>query len=375
MAGEQPWRTVLRTMSTDPRLRAGWVLLPLRAFLGFTFTFAGAQKLANPGFFDASKPGSIQAQLAAAARLSPLHGLVVHLQDKAVAVGVVIALAELAIGIATVLGFFARAAAVGGVIVALALFLTVSFHSSPYYTGSDIVFAFAWLPLVITGAGGVLSLDAWVADAVRRRAGAAPDERDDGREPGPSISSAGGEPTPRRSVISKGALGALVVLGGALVAGLDAGIGRLVGRPSAGPVTLKRPRRTGATSRTTVAGGTPSGRGSSGTTAPGATTPPGQAIGAASDVPVGGSAVFNDPATGDTSLVIQPRAGTFLAFDAICPHQGCTVQYAGSQKLFVCPCHQSEFEANSGAVVSGPAATGLRSIKLTVGQDGQLYVV
>jgi len=29
----------------------GWVLLPLRAFLGFTFCYAGLQKLANPDFF------------------------------------------------------------------------------------------------------------------------------------------------------------------------------------------------------------------------------------------------------------------------------------------------------------------------------------
>jgi uncharacterized membrane protein YphA (DoxX/SURF4 family) len=37
----------------------GRALLPLRAFLGFTFCFAGLQKLANPGFFQASNPGSI----------------------------------------------------------------------------------------------------------------------------------------------------------------------------------------------------------------------------------------------------------------------------------------------------------------------------
>ena len=45
----------------------GSVLLPLRAFLGFTFCFAGLQKLANPRFFDAADPASIQAQLDGAA--------------------------------------------------------------------------------------------------------------------------------------------------------------------------------------------------------------------------------------------------------------------------------------------------------------------
>ena len=44
----------------------GRVLLPLRAFLGFTFCFAGLQKLANPRFFDAADPASIVAMLEAA---------------------------------------------------------------------------------------------------------------------------------------------------------------------------------------------------------------------------------------------------------------------------------------------------------------------
>jgi thiosulfate dehydrogenase [quinone] large subunit len=45
----------------------GRALLPLHAFLGFTFCFADLQKLANPRFFDAADPASIQAQLAGAA--------------------------------------------------------------------------------------------------------------------------------------------------------------------------------------------------------------------------------------------------------------------------------------------------------------------
>jgi len=44
------------------------------------------------------------------------------------------------------------------------LFLTVSFHSAPYYTGADIVFAFAWTPLLLAGSGSVLSLDAAIKD-------------------------------------------------------------------------------------------------------------------------------------------------------------------------------------------------------------------
>ena len=55
---------------------AGWALLPLRAFLGGTFVFAGAPgNWRIPGSSDKSNPTSIQAQLASAARVSPIHAL------------------------------------------------------------------------------------------------------------------------------------------------------------------------------------------------------------------------------------------------------------------------------------------------------------
>jgi hypothetical protein len=47
-------------------------LVPLRVFLGVTFCFAGLQKLANPNFFRSASPISIQAQIRAAERTSPI---------------------------------------------------------------------------------------------------------------------------------------------------------------------------------------------------------------------------------------------------------------------------------------------------------------
>ena len=142
----------------------GRALLPLRAFLGFTFCFAGLQKLANPRFFDAADPVSIQSQLAGAAHRSPIHALISPLGHVAVPLGILIAFGELAVGVGTLLGLRARLAAAGGLALSLMLFLTVSFHSAPYYTGADIVFAFAWTPLLLAGPGPVLSLDAAIAD-------------------------------------------------------------------------------------------------------------------------------------------------------------------------------------------------------------------
>jgi thiosulfate dehydrogenase [quinone] large subunit len=337
----------------------GRALLPLRAFLGFTFCFAGLQKLANPQFFDAASPASIQAQLAGAARRSPVHALISPLSHVAIPLGILIALGELAVGVGTLLGLRARLAAAGGLALSLLLFLTVSFHSSPYYTGADIVFAFAWTPLLLAGPGSVLSLDAAIADWAVKRAAAA---RRPGRRSAPAASE-----VRRREVVLSGVVTAAVAAGSLVVGGLAAGLGRLAGGtagrngtsslPSAaapGPAATAGPSNTSASN---------TGKGPSGT-----------AIGPAADVPVGQAASFQDPATGDPSIVIQPHSGQFVAFDAVCPHAGCTVEYDSNAQVIICPCHGSQFNAGTGAVEVGPAATGLTRLTIAEGSNGQLYV-
>ncbi len=63
---------------------------------------------------------------------------------------------EAAVGLGALLGLFTRLAALGGFLLELSLFLTVTWTTRPYYYGSDIGFAFAWTPLLIAGDGGVL---------------------------------------------------------------------------------------------------------------------------------------------------------------------------------------------------------------------------
>jgi thiosulfate dehydrogenase [quinone] large subunit len=315
----------------------------LRAFLGFTFCFAGLQKLANPGFFQASNPGSIQAQLAGSARSSPVHPLISPLTHVAVLLGVVIAAAELAIGLGTLLGLWQRLAAAGGILLSLLLFLTVSFHTSPYYTGADIVFVFAWTPLLLAGAGPLLSADAMIRARAHARQGS-------------RLASA--EEVSRREVVLKWTATAAAAVAALVLGGAVAGLGRLVGgtrsTSSSAPLSPTQPATPGPTS---TGGGHPSGT----------------AIGAAKDVPVGGSASFTNPHTGNPSIVIQPKTGNFVAFDAVCPHAGCTVGYNHSAASLVCPCHGSQFSAATGAVQVGPASTGLKSIAIAKGSNGQLY--
>jgi thiosulfate dehydrogenase [quinone] large subunit len=104
------------------------------------------------------------------------------------------------------------------------------------------------------------------------------------------------------------------------------------------------------------------------------TQPAGTQIGLASDVPVGGAARFTDPRSGDPSLVLQLAQGQFVAFDAICPHAGCTVNYSSAAHLIVCPCHGSEFDPSTGAVVSPPATRGLTPIHVAVDTSGELVI-
>jgi thiosulfate dehydrogenase [quinone] large subunit len=347
----------------DGTVATGWVLMPLRLFLGVTFVFAGLQKLANPDFFRSSSLFGIHAQLASSARASPIRGLLTYLISRASTVGLIIAVGEVAIGVGILIGLWMRVAAVAGMALSFGLFLTVSFHASPYFTGSDIVFFFAWTPVALAGAAGAPALDTWLAD--RRPV--------TGRRPAHATGDGAVRGVPRRTVLSKGAITGITAAMVVIVSGAAAALGRAVGGTTStagGATTLTN---TPPTTPTTSATGSPTSATGTGTTQTTA-APSGTPVGPASSVPVGGSATFTDPASGDPALVIQHPAGEFLAFDAVCPHAGCTVAYAPSAGVIACPCHGSEFNARTGAVIRGPAATGLTTIKMSKGANGDLYV-
>ena len=139
------------------------VLLPLRLFLGITFLYAGIQKLTDPQFFNPSATGFIGKQIMAFAHGSPIHNVLLHVAlPHAVFFGALIALGEIAIGIGTLLGFLFRPAAFFGMLLSLMFFLSASWHVYPYFYGADIVFVFAWIPLLLAGpiGNGLPSIDA-----------------------------------------------------------------------------------------------------------------------------------------------------------------------------------------------------------------------
>jgi thiosulfate dehydrogenase [quinone] large subunit len=290
--------------------------------------------------------------LAGSSPIGPLVRLSLH---AGWLTGLAIALAELAVGVGTLLGLRARLAAAGGALLALTFFLTVSWNTSPYYYGADIVFLFAWTPFIMAGAADVLSLDAWLAE--RARAAVPQTQRVAG--PRPMSREELASQRERRVIVTAGA--ATVLLGG-----LTAILGRLAGGTrsvAGGPVltpTTHGPKPP-ATSR-----------GPSDPKSP-QHTPSGVHIGAESAVPVGQAARFTDPATGNPAWMVCLAKGRFAAFSAVCTHAGCTVEYAASNDEFFCPCHGGTFSARTGQVLGGPPPAPLPTIPVKVAR-GQLYV-
>ena len=87
------------------------------------------------------------------------------------------------------------------------------------------------------------------------------------------------------------------------------------------------------------------------------------AIAAESDVAPGSAVTFKD--AGSPAVLVHLDSGDFVAYSAVCTHQGCTVAYKNGQ--LACPCHGSVFDpANGAQVVNGPAQRPLPEIPVEV---------
>lgn len=67
--------------------------------------------------------------------------------------------------------------------------------------------------------------------------------------------------------------------------------------------------------------------------------------------------------------ILRRTASDFIAFSTVCPHLGCQVD-AGDGG-FTCPCHGSQFDSR-GRLLSGPAKSGLRQLRVEIDEDGEL---
>jgi thiosulfate dehydrogenase [quinone] large subunit len=308
-----------RARLTEP----GWLLLPLRLFLGVTFVFAGLQKLADPAYLDPVSPMSIQHQLGSLIHSSPIGVLLSLVRPYPGIVGVLIALGEVAVGVGTLLGLWARLAAVAGAVFSLLFLFTISWHTRPYYYGSDIVFAVMWLPFIAVGSAGVLSVDARL---VRMR----------------------GHDSRRRALLRQGMVAGIAAVGALSAAGLTAWLGRAIG---------------GHTRSRTPAAVAAAATGDSGSTI----------VARTDDIYQGSAKRFTNPRSGEPAWLVHLPAGGFVAFSAVCTHAGCAVMFQISDQQFTCPCHGALYSASSGAVLGGPAPLPLT--RLPVRLDGNNVVI
>jgi thiosulfate dehydrogenase (quinone) large subunit len=343
--------------STPRAVTPGLALLPLRLFLGVTFVYAGYQKLSDPGFLTPGSTTYIGSQLHGFAAGTP-GGFVLRwfAEPFPRAAGVGVALAEIAIGLLTTAGLLTRAAAAAGLGLNLVLFLTASWHTSPYFLGSDIVFVFAWLPFVLAGASQQPAVDGLLAAPTATRV--------DGRRGrhGARVYATGVPPQTRRTLLRRGLVGTGAgTLGIAALATLLRG--RSVTAASSTPVEL-RPRGTRRSAHHRAA------------SRPSRTAHPLPAgavrLGSSSQLPRGHAATYRDPHDGSPDIVVRQADGSLTAFSAICTHAGCEVAYQGNG--FYCPCHGSEFDARTGAVLRGPAATPLPRRRI-VERRGSIYAI
>ncbi len=206
-----------------------------------------------------------------------------------------------------------RWAAAAGAVLALTFFLTVSWNTTPYYYGADIVFLFAWTPFITTGAGGVLSADAWLAarTAAHARRGLPLDRAQ-----------------PRRVVLITGV--ATVTL-----AALTAAVGRLVARSPNGAAAA--PAISGNQGGVPNAAASPKPANPQPNQPPSAPAPSGTRIASVSSLPAGRAVAFTDPASGGPAWVYCRANGEYSAHSAVCTHTGCTVDFDTNARELVAP--------------------------------------
>ncbi len=356
---------------------AGWIaasaLLPLRLFVGFTFLYAGIDKIAlDPTFLDLSSRTSILVQLQGYAHASPLAPLITALAvPNAWLMGVLIALAEIAVGLGVLSGIAFQAAAWGGAALSLLFFLTASWNVHPYYFGQDLPYGLGFVTLAIAGHGNLYVLGPWLD---RQFFPARPVGR---HAMGPAPVS-----VERRHLLHAGVLG------------LSAIVLAVVARPlhdllMPGPATdLSGATAAGTGSSAPASAGTGAATGSgaavaaSGPAASSAATAAGSsnplAIATAAAVAQAGAFEFQVPtaignaAPGDPGIVVSLGSGRFVAFDAVCTHAGCTVGFDPQAVMLVCPCHGATFDPrNNAQPVSGPTNVPLTALPISI-QGGEI---
>ncbi len=75
------------------------------------------------------------------------------------------------------------------------------------------------------------------------------------------------------------------------------------------------------------------------------------------------------------NFILFDRRGSCWALSRRCTHLGCKLNYIEERNIIECPCHQSQFNAQTGQVIKGPAKKPLDFLPVEKREDDPLYVV
>ncbi len=481
----------------------GLVALPLRLFLGLIFTAAAIEKITDPGFFNPAGATYIGKQLQGfVADGSPLSFVITPLAiPNPQLFGWLMTIGELLVGLATIFGLFTRLAAVGGLLISLTIWLTAGWNAYPFYSGSDLPYAFGWLTILLAG-GGLYSLDALIArrgatasvlDLERRatltRAGAAvgaglavvlagtaiarsfayrkdlnSSSSSDSNSPPvgvaqlaatatalpatatslpttpPTLPATAAQPTDTVALATDTAVpptDAVALPTDTVALPTDTAVAPTATAtnepqayaPTARPATstprpaastakpaTNTPRPAPTNTSRPAATSTPPPPAPTNTSRPAATStlvpapatatrPPAPAaggdigpgstpVGGPTDTPVpvakppaggivlakiadidpGRAIEFTEPVSGIPSYLVRASNGSFVAYNSICTHAGCQVNYRQTSKDFNCPCHDSSFQISDGKPTKGPARRPLAMVAIRVDEaSGNIY--
>jgi menaquinol-cytochrome c reductase iron-sulfur subunit len=81
----------------------------------------------------------------------------------------------------------------------------------------------------------------------------------------------------------------------------------------------------------------------------------------------------NEP-IGAIFLVADADGKSVKAFNATCPHAGCSVAFQEERQCFLCPCHTSAFDLK-GEAISDVPPRGMDSLKCEIRDQGEIWVM
>ena len=100
-----------------------------------------------------------------------------------------------------------------------------------------------------------------------------------------------------------------------------------------------------------------------------------QAIVEVQRVEVGDTYLFRYPTDADPAVLLRVGDNEVVAFSQKCTHLGCVVYYEAEEHRWHCPCHEGNFEAETGDVISGPPLRPLGRIDVEIRDDGMIWAL